>query len=86
MGHYSGVDYYNLTLCRLQSRLQHMYNRQSNARVDLSPMPESTLYPSVYSLLDFFIYLFYRIPEAALYLFLLIRYCKGPKKSEHQGG
>jgi hypothetical protein len=43
MGPYAGVDY-NLTLCRLQSRLQHMYHGQTNARVDLSP---SRLYPPV---------------------------------------
>jgi hypothetical protein len=29
---------YNLALCRLQSRLQHMYH--------ITPMPESTLSPS----------------------------------------
>ncbi len=34
-----------LTLCRLQSRLQHMYHGQPYARVDLNPMPESTLFP-----------------------------------------
>jgi hypothetical protein len=34
MGPYAGVDY-NLTLCRLQSRLQHIYHGQ--------PMPELTL-------------------------------------------
>jgi hypothetical protein len=39
MGPYSGVDY-NLTLCPLQSRLQHIYHGQSYARVDLNPMPE----------------------------------------------
>ncbi len=42
---YDGVDYYNLTLCRLQSRLQNIYHGQSYARVDLNPMPESTLSP-----------------------------------------
>ncbi len=36
----------NLTLCRLQSRLQHICHGQSYARVDLNPMPESTLSPS----------------------------------------
>ncbi len=44
MGPHDGVDY-NLTLCRLQSRLQHMYHGQDYARVDLNPMPESTLSP-----------------------------------------
>ncbi len=33
---YAWVD---LTLCRLQSRLQRMYHGQSYARVDLNPMP-----------------------------------------------
>jgi hypothetical protein len=42
---YVGV-YYNLTLCPLQSRLQHIYHGQPNARVDLNPIPESTLSPS----------------------------------------
>ncbi len=42
MGSYAGVDY-NLTLCPLQSRLQHIYNGQPYARVDLNPMSESTL-------------------------------------------
>jgi hypothetical protein len=30
----------------LQSRLQHIYYGQPYARVDLNPMPESTLSPS----------------------------------------
>ncbi len=34
---YAGIDY-NLTLCPLQSRLQHIYHGQPYARVDLSPM------------------------------------------------
>jgi hypothetical protein len=44
MGPYAGVDYY-LTLCPLQSPLQHIYHRQEQpyARVDLKPMPESNL-------------------------------------------
>ncbi len=33
---------YNLTLCPLQSRLQHIYYGLPDARVDLNPMPEST--------------------------------------------
>ncbi len=33
---YAGVDY-NLTLCPLQSRLQHIYHVQPYARVDLKP-------------------------------------------------
>ncbi len=46
MGPYAVVDY-NLTLCPLQSRLQHIYHGQPYARVDLlNPMPESTLSPS----------------------------------------
>ncbi len=43
MGPY--VDY-NLTSCPLQSRLQHIYYGQPYARVDLNPMPESTLSPT----------------------------------------
>jgi hypothetical protein len=45
MGPYAG-DEYNLTLCPLQSRLQHIYHGQPYARVDLNPAPESTLSPS----------------------------------------
>jgi hypothetical protein len=45
MGPYAGVDY-NLNLCPLQSRLQHIYHRQPYARVDLNPTTESTLSPS----------------------------------------
>ncbi len=44
MGPYAGVDY-NLTLCPLQSRLQHIYHGQPYARVDLNPTPVSTLSP-----------------------------------------
>jgi hypothetical protein len=42
MGPYAGVAY-NLTLCPLHSRLQHIYHEQPYARVDHNPMPESTL-------------------------------------------
>ncbi len=44
MGPYAVIDC-NLTLCRRQSRLQHIYHGQSqpNARVDLNPVPRSTL-------------------------------------------
>jgi hypothetical protein len=35
MGPHAGVDY-NLNLCPLQSRLQHIYHGQPNARVDLN--------------------------------------------------
>jgi hypothetical protein len=45
MGPYAGV-YYNLTLCPLQRRLQHIYQWLPYARVDTSPMPESILFPS----------------------------------------
>ncbi len=47
MGPYTGVDY-NLALCPVQSRLQHICHGfgQPYARVDNNPMPESTLYPS----------------------------------------
>jgi hypothetical protein len=41
MGPYAGGDY-SLVLCSLQSRLQRIYR----AKVDLKPMPESTLTPS----------------------------------------
>ena len=44
MGPYAEVAY-NLSL-PLQSRLQHIYHGQPYARVDLNPMPESTLSPS----------------------------------------
>jgi hypothetical protein len=44
-GPYAGVDY-NLTLCQLQSRLQHIYHGQPYARIDLNPLPESNLSPS----------------------------------------
>ncbi len=37
MGPYAGVDYYNLTFCPLQSRLQHIYHGQPYARVDFIP-------------------------------------------------
>ena len=42
---YDGFDY-NITSSPLQSRLQHIYYGQPYARVDLNPMPESTLSPS----------------------------------------
>jgi hypothetical protein len=46
--HGAGVDYIdNLTLCPLQSRLQHIYRRQPYAGVDIIPMPESRLFPLV---------------------------------------
>ncbi len=44
MGPYAGVDY-NLTIRPLQSRLQHIYHGQPYDRVNLNPMPESTLSP-----------------------------------------
>ncbi len=37
MGLYDGVDYINLTLCPLKSRLQHIYHGQLYARVDFIP-------------------------------------------------
>ncbi len=37
---------YNFPLCPLQSRLLHIYHGQPYARVDLNPMPKSTLSPS----------------------------------------
>jgi hypothetical protein len=47
MGPYAGVDY-NLTLCPLQSRIQHIYHGigQPYARVDLY-LYQSRLYPPV---------------------------------------
>ena len=36
VGPYAGVDY-NLTLCPLQSRLQHIYHGQPYARVGFFP-------------------------------------------------
>jgi hypothetical protein len=45
MGPYAGAEY-NLTLCPLQSLLQHIYHGQPYDRVDLDPMPELTLSPS----------------------------------------
>ncbi len=42
-GTLAGVDY-NLTLCPLQSRLQHIYNGQPYARLDLT-LCQSQLYP-----------------------------------------
>ncbi len=44
MGPYAGVDF-NLTLCKIQSGLQHIYHGELYARVDLNPMPESTFSP-----------------------------------------
>ncbi len=41
---YAGADY-NLPLCPLHSRLQHISHGQPYARVDLNPLTESTLYP-----------------------------------------
>ncbi len=46
MGPSARVDY-NLPSCPLQSRLQHIYHGQPYARVDLNPVPESTLSPPV---------------------------------------
>jgi hypothetical protein len=40
MGPYAKVDY-NLTLCPLQSRLQHIYHWQPYARVDFMPQSEA---------------------------------------------
>jgi hypothetical protein len=37
LGPYAGVEY-NLTLCPLQSRLQHIYHGQPYARVDFIPL------------------------------------------------
>jgi hypothetical protein len=45
MGPYAGGADYNLTLWPHQSRPQHLYHGQPYARVELNPMPESTLYP-----------------------------------------
>ncbi len=40
-----GLYDYNPTLCPLQSRLRHIYHGQPYARVDLNPVPETTLSP-----------------------------------------
>ncbi len=45
VGPNAGVDY-NLTLCPLQNRFQHIYHGQPYAREDLYNMPEATLFPS----------------------------------------
>jgi hypothetical protein len=49
MGPYAGVDY-NLTT--LQRRLQHIYHCLPYARVDIYPMPESTVFYSLVSDFD----------------------------------
>jgi hypothetical protein len=46
MGPYAGVDC-NLTLCPLQSRLQHIYHRQPYVRVDFIPQSGTTDLASV---------------------------------------
>ncbi len=43
---------YNLTICSLKSRLQHIYNGRPYARVDLNPMRESTDFPPQSGALD----------------------------------
>jgi|LakMenEpi03Aug12_release.lakeMendotaPanAssembly.Ray.scaffolds.fasta_scaffold5338210_1 hypothetical protein len=43
---YAGVDY-NLTLCRLQSRLHHIYNGQPYARVDFIAQSGTKILASV---------------------------------------
>jgi hypothetical protein len=40
MGPYAGADY-NLTLCPLHIRLQHIYHGQPYARVDFNPQSET---------------------------------------------
>ncbi len=58
-------DDYNLTLCLLQSPLQHMYHGQPYVRVDLNPMPESSLSPSqglwIWPLVPVFFFLHFRL-------------------------
>ncbi len=51
MGPYVGVDY-NLTLCPLQRRLQHIYHGPPYARLGRNPMPESTSSPIQLGTLD----------------------------------
>jgi hypothetical protein len=46
MGPYDGVDY-NLTLCPLQSRLQHIYHGQSLTLKSTMTLCQSRLYPPV---------------------------------------
>jgi len=45
VGPYAGF-YNSLTLCPFQCQLQHIYHGQPYARVNLNPVPESTLSPS----------------------------------------
>ncbi len=44
---YVGIDY-NLTLCTLQSRLQHIYHGQPYARVALSPSQGLWIWPQLW--------------------------------------
>jgi hypothetical protein len=44
MGPYAGVDY-NLTLCPIQSRLQHIYHGQPYAKVDFIPQSKLWIWP-----------------------------------------
>jgi hypothetical protein len=46
VGPYSGVDY-NLTLCPLQSRLQHIYHGKPYTRVDFIPQSRTLNLASV---------------------------------------
>ncbi len=45
MGPYAGVDYKNLTLCPLQSRLQHIYHGQPYMPESTVTLGQSRLYP-----------------------------------------
>jgi hypothetical protein len=47
MGPYAGVDY-NLTLCPLQSRPQHIYHGQPYARADYIPLKGLCILPLLY--------------------------------------
>jgi hypothetical protein len=70
MGPCAGVDY-NLTLCLLQSRLQHIYHGQPYARVDLNPMSESTLSPNK----GLWIWPLSTEPEFASYIIIYVNIC-----------
>jgi hypothetical protein len=78
-GPYAGVDY-NLTLCLLQ----HMYHAQPYNRVDLDPMPESTLSPSQglriwpqFLSLAFEIQCAKLLPKVPEYIFFYIHFFRG---------
>ncbi len=68
MGSFTGVDF-NLTLCRLQSRLQHMYNARPYARVDLKGSLTRDFRLQTFSWVSYP----YRTPEYPIGTFSLLR-------------